>query len=145
MQDFVRGLGFFSTGPIAVSAYSLPLGQYRVYVYGWGGQFQWYSGISSNRQGLFNVYDSSAGTTTLHTLNYTDVWPGQQVPNQTYFTFDLNVTQPNAGFSIDLLGQGSELLPLPTVCNGIQIVPIPAPAAPALFGIGSLVATRRRR
>lgn len=143
MEDMVYS-GSSLGGALPVGVGPLALGQYKVYVYGWAGQVQWYSGISRNRTGLFRVRDNSSGTAADFQLNYTDVWPGHQVLGETYFTFDLNVTKPNAGFSVELMGQGGEFTPRPAVCNGIQIVPVPAPGTLATLAIAPLLHRRRR-
>lgn len=125
----------------SVAFNGLQSGQYRLYVYA----FLPANSDGTLRRGRYRVFDSNSLNSTDVNLLFPAVWPGQQVLNQTYFTYDFSISSPSQYVQIFLIGQGSDAVPIATECAGLQIVPIPTPGATALLGVLGLTACRRRR
>ncbi len=121
MDDFLDlgGTGALDTFTVT----GLAAGNYQVYVYAWGADDGTFStGVSVNG----SAQQASGG-----------VWPGGFAAGVTHNVFNVSLAsgQPLVIDTATLNGFGS--------LNGIQI--IPTPGALALFGMGGLAASRRRR
>lgn len=104
-------------------------GVYDIYVYCFGG----------NGSTPIKVLNSLSSTT--QTVENPSVWPGAQLEGVTYMKARIQTNAVTTGFAILYL-QANGNRPL----NGIQIVPVPAPAGASLLVGGVFcLAPRRRR
>ncbi len=110
-------------------------GKYRLYLYMWGGLF----GQGAGTNGLnVNVVGSTPSRVDVK-VNYSAAWPGGQVLGNTFNFADIELT--NTTF-IDLVPLGTETHP--SIFQGFQLIPIPAPGAASLVPLALLAARRRR-
>lgn len=108
-------------------------GQYRFYLYGWGGVWN----VSGST--IFSVAPGSDKGE--YQIIWGPTWNGQ-VENGTYAVANVNVASGNTLLGISFPYADAEHAML---INGIQIVQVPAPTAGALLASALLVGMRRRR
>jgi hypothetical protein len=106
---------------------------YDVYVYCWAGN------LLGPKDVTIRAF-TGAGQ-VVGGVSYVAAWPGGQILGETYDRLRVEVTAGNNEY-LDIFIQAPGDF---NVINGIQLVPVPAPASMALPVIGAMVVPRRRR
>jgi hypothetical protein len=117
----------------AATFLNLQPGLYDLYIYCWAGN------LLGPKDVTIRVF-TGAGQ-VVGGVQYGEQWPGQQVLGETYDKLRVEVT-PADGQYIDVFIQAPGDF---NVINGIQLVPVPAPAGLLIPAAGALVTLRRRR
>lgn len=116
-------------------------GEYDLYLYGWGAQWE-----GSGTSGItdFGVFVTGFGSGT-YRLDYpSGPWPGMQIENKTFIKVPITLEFGSNGrtfLSVNQAGLGEGF----TLIQGMQLVMIPAPAAPLLVALFAGAMVRRRR
>lgn len=121
-------------GSNLLSLTNLLPGQYDLYAYSWGGH------LFGSRTVGFTVRNGI--DTYIDSLAFNETWPGQQVLGETFVRIPVEVLEGRNFLTLSMGGGGSKTF---NVLAGLQLVPIPAPGAAAVFLAASVLAARRRR
>lgn len=117
-------------------------GKYDLYLYGWAAVWDGPSGTPGFTD--FGVFVTGTGS-GVYRLDYSSgPWPGMQIENQTYLKVPITLEFGSNGrtlLSVDQAGIGEGFM----IMQGMQLVRIPAPAAPALAALFACAAIHRRR
>lgn len=114
---------------------NLSAGQYDLYAYSWGGQIFGARTVGFTVLNGVNTYGGA--------LSFGPQWPSGQVEGETFARIPVEVLPGLNFLRLRLGGGGPKTF---NVLAGIQLVPVPAPAAPiALLIPTAAIALRRRR